>query len=157
MPWLFFYCEIMYLFAIYNLALEDSSVFWIFVVIMLLKIKSLLIARKLYSSCKLTFDPKTINNLLHRMFLWTVYKYDISTRPNILVSVLLNASLKDDDDIQRQVKLLYCAVNKLRGSGVTNRGATNCLPSRLNVKTKCLFSLFLYWYVFFRFLSCFLV
>jgi len=28
-----------------------------------------------------------------------VYKYDIWTKPNIFVSVLLNASLKDDDDI----------------------------------------------------------
>jgi len=27
---------------------------------------------------------------------------------------LTNASLKDDDDIQRQVKSLYCAANKLR-------------------------------------------
>ena len=47
MPWLFFYCEILYLFAISNVALEVSSVFWIFVVIMLQKIKSFLIARKL--------------------------------------------------------------------------------------------------------------
>jgi len=30
--------------------------------------------------------------------------------------VLLNASLKDDDDVQRQVKSLYCAANKLRGT-----------------------------------------
>jgi len=38
------------------------------------------------------------------------------------LDVLVNDSLKDDDDdIQRQVKLLYCAVNKLRGSGVTDR------------------------------------
>ena len=28
----------------------------------------------------------------------------------------INASLKDDDDIQRQVKSLYCAANKLRGT-----------------------------------------
>jgi len=28
----------------------------------------------------------------------------------------MNASLKDDDDIQRQVKSLYCAANKLRGT-----------------------------------------
>jgi len=32
--------------------------------------------------------------------------------------VWINASLKDDDAIQRQVKLLYCAVNKLRGTFV---------------------------------------
>ena len=31
------------------------------------------------------------------------------------VGALLNASLKDYDDIQRQVKSLYCAANKLRG------------------------------------------
>jgi len=30
--------------------------------------------------------------------------------------VWINASLRDDDDIQRQVKSLYCAANKLRGS-----------------------------------------
>jgi len=34
------------------------------------------------------------------------------------LGVLLNASLKDDDDIQRQVKLLYCAANKLRSPAV---------------------------------------
>ena len=28
----------------------------------------------------------------------------------------INASLKDDDDIQRQVKSVYCAANKLRGT-----------------------------------------
>ena len=37
------------------------------------------------------------------------------------LGVLVNASLNDEDDIQRQVKLLHCAVNKLRGSGVTDR------------------------------------
>jgi len=30
--------------------------------------------------------------------------------------VLLNTSLKDDDDIQRLVKSLYCAAKKLRGT-----------------------------------------
>jgi len=32
------------------------------------------------------------------------------------LGVLINASLKDDDDIQRQVKSLYCAANKLKGT-----------------------------------------
>ena len=32
------------------------------------------------------------------------------------LGVRINASLKDDDDIQRQVKSLYCAANKLRGT-----------------------------------------
>jgi len=32
------------------------------------------------------------------------------------LGVLLYASLKDDDDIRRQVKSLYCAANKLRGT-----------------------------------------
>jgi len=32
------------------------------------------------------------------------------------LGVWINASLKDDDDIQRQVKPLYCAANKLRGT-----------------------------------------
>ena len=63
--------------------------------------------------------------------------------------VLVNASLKDDDDIQRQVKLLFCAVNKLRGNGVTHRGVSY-LPGRLNVKSGpylayfcCVFSFFI--------------
>jgi len=30
--------------------------------------------------------------------------------------VWINAALKDDDDIQRQVKSLYCAANKLIGT-----------------------------------------
>ena len=59
------------------------------------------------------------------------------------LSVLLNASLKDDDDIQRQVKSLYCALNKHRGSGVAGSG-TNRLPGRLNVKIKNPLSLFPY-------------
>ena len=32
------------------------------------------------------------------------------------LGVWINASLKDDDDIQRQVKSLYCAANKLRST-----------------------------------------
>ena len=68
-----FCCEILYLFATYSLSLENSSVFCIFVVIMLLKIKSLSIARKLLVYF---FGPKSINNLLHRMFFWMVYMYD---------------------------------------------------------------------------------
>ena len=32
------------------------------------------------------------------------------------LGVWINALLKDDDDIQRQVKSLYCAANKLRGT-----------------------------------------
>ena len=32
------------------------------------------------------------------------------------LGVWINASLKDDDDIQRQVKSLYCSANKLRGT-----------------------------------------
>lgn len=31
-------------------------------------------------------------------------------------SLLLHASLKDDSDIQRQVKSLYCAANKIKGT-----------------------------------------
>jgi len=49
--------------------------------------------------------------------------------------VWMNASLKDDDDIQRQVKSLYCAANKLRGtfdqcsSAVKNTlFRANCMP-----------------------------
>jgi len=32
------------------------------------------------------------------------------------LGVCINTSLKDDDDIQRQVKSLYCAANKLRST-----------------------------------------
>jgi len=32
------------------------------------------------------------------------------------LAVLMHASLKDDDDVQRQGKSLYCATNKLRGT-----------------------------------------
>ena len=32
------------------------------------------------------------------------------------LGVWITASLKDDDDIQRQVKSLYCAANKLTGT-----------------------------------------
>jgi len=32
------------------------------------------------------------------------------------LGVWINSSLKDDDDIQRQVKSLYCAANELRGT-----------------------------------------
>jgi len=32
------------------------------------------------------------------------------------LGVLINASLKDDSDIKRQMKLLYCAANKLRST-----------------------------------------
>jgi len=59
------------------------------------------------------------------------------------LGVLVNDSLKHDDDMQRQVKSLYCAINKFRGSGVTDRGAS-CLLGRLNAKIGPLFSLFLY-------------
>jgi len=61
-----------------------------------------------------------------------VYKYHFLAKPKL--GICLNASLKDDGDIQKQVKSLYCAANKLRGSGgVTDRGA-NRFPGRLNVK-----------------------
>ena len=59
------------------------------------------------------------------------------------LGALVNDSLKHHDDIQRHVKSLYCAINKFRGSGVTDRGAS-CLLGRLNVKIGPLLSLFLY-------------
>jgi len=43
------------------------------------------------------------------------------------LGVLLNASLKDDDDIQRQVKSLYCAENKLRSTFSQCSHAVNAL------------------------------
>jgi len=51
-------------------------------VIMLLKIKSLLIASKLLVCF---FGPKAMNNLVHRMVFGMVYKYDFFIKPNILV------------------------------------------------------------------------
>ena len=42
-----------------------------------------------------------------------VYTCIISDQMKYL-GVRINASLKDDHDLQRQVKLLYCAANKLR-------------------------------------------
>jgi len=73
----------------------------------------MLIARKLLVYF---FDTKTMNNLLHRM-IFGIRFFDQAK----YLGVLVNASLNDEDDIQRQVKLLHCAVNKLRGSGVTDR------------------------------------
>jgi len=112
-------------------------------VIMLLKIKSLWIhqnywstflAPKLWTACSI----KGFWNGVQIRF------FDQAKYP----SALVNASLKDDGDLQRQVKLLYRAVDKLRGSGVTDRGV-NCLPGRPNIKTGPLLSLFLL--RFFRF------
>jgi len=55
------------------------------------------------------------------MFFGMVYKCDVLIKPNILV--LVNALLKDNEHIQRQVqKLLSSAVNKFRDSGVTDKG-----------------------------------
>jgi len=43
------------------------------------------------------------------------------------LGVWLNASLKGDDDIQKQVKSLYCAANKLRGT------IDQCSPAAKNI------------------------
>jgi len=43
------------------------------------------------------------------------------------LGVLLHASLKDDDDIQRQVKSLYCAANKFGGTFVQSSPAVKTL------------------------------
>jgi len=48
------------------------------------------------------------------------------------LGVWMNASLKDDDDIQRQVKSLYCAANKLRGT------FDQCSPAVKNTVISCL-------------------
>ena len=68
-------------------------------------------------SCWCSFLPqKLFKKLLYQIFFWTVYVYNFLTKWNKYLRVLLNASLKNDDDIQRQVKSLYCAANKLRGT-----------------------------------------
>jgi len=75
-----------------------------------------------------------------------VYKCDVLIKPNILV--LVNALLKDNEHIQRQVqKLLSFAVNKFRDSAVTDKGV-NCLHVMLNVKIDPQLSLFLLWFFF---------
>jgi len=83
------------------------------------------------------FLSRSMDNLLHQMFFWIVYVYNYLTKSNILVGVLLNASLKDDDDdddIQRQVKSLHCAGNKLRGIFVQYSPAVkkHCIPCLLH-------------------------
>jgi len=93
--------------------LVDSNVLWIFVVGMLLNTKSPLIATK---QLVFFFVSKSINNFLYQMFFWMVYVYNFwPSKIYTLFGVSSNDSLKDDDVIQRQVKLLYCAANKLRG------------------------------------------
>ena len=64
--------------------LEGYNAFWIFVVtmLMLLNMKSLLIATK---QLVFFFALKSINNLLHQMFFWTVYMYNVLTKWNIFV------------------------------------------------------------------------
>jgi len=89
----------------------DCNVFWTFVVTMLLNTKSRLIVTKqvvLVFAPKNYIQPAPSNVFLNgvRVQLCNQVKY---------VGALLNASLKDYDDIQRQVKSLYCAANKLRG------------------------------------------
>jgi len=49
------------------------------------------------------FVPKSMNNLLHRMFFLYGVRVQFSDQVKYL-GASLNASLKDDDDIQRQVK-----------------------------------------------------
>jgi len=44
-----------------------------------------------------------------------VYVYNFRTKSNIFCG-LLNAQLKDHNEIHRQVKFQYCAANKLIGT-----------------------------------------
>jgi len=53
---------------------------------------------------------------------------------------LLNASLKDDDHIQRQVKLLYCAANKLRGAFTQCSNVLNNTLFRAYYMLMCIFA-----------------
>ena len=102
-PWMIYVCSAP--------LLVDCNAFWIFVVAMLLNTKSCLIVAK---HLVIIFAPKSINNLFHQMFsecctctiLW----------PSEILGTLLKVSLKDDDDIQRQVKSLYCAANMFWGT-----------------------------------------
>ena len=94
------------------------NAFCIFVMTMMLNPKSLSIATK---QSVFFLAQRSISNLLHQMFFQMVYMYNFLTKWN--TCVWINASLKDDDAIQRQVKSLYCAVNKLRGTFV------QCFPA----------------------------
>ena len=49
-------------------------------------------------------------------YTYVVYPCTIFRPSERYLGVLINASLKDDEDIQRQMKSLYCAANKLRGT-----------------------------------------
>ena len=84
--------------------LVGCNVFWVFAMTMLLNMKSLLIATK-----QLVFflAQKSINTCAIKCF----SKWCTCTIfwPS---GVWINASLKDDDDIQRQVKSLHCAANR---------------------------------------------
>jgi len=61
------------------------------------------------------FWPKSTNTLPHQEFFLNGVRVQFFDQVKYL-GVWINASLKDDDDIQWQVKLLYCAANKLRGT-----------------------------------------
>jgi len=92
--------------------LVGGNVFWIFVVIMLLNTKSFLIVTKqmvFFFAQKKYKQPAPSNVFLNgvRVQFLNQVKY---------LGVWINASLKNDDYIQRQVKSLYCAANKLRGT-----------------------------------------
>jgi len=89
--------------------LVDSNVFWIFVVTMLLNTKSpcivtkqlvFFLATELWTTCYMNFF---LNGARAQFFHQIKYR-----------GMLLNASLKHDSDIQRQVKSPYCVANKLR-------------------------------------------
>jgi len=82
---------------------------------MLLNTKSLLIVTK---ELVFFFAQKSITNLPHQMFFLNGVRVQFLDQVKYVCGygVWINASLKDDYDIQRQVKSLYCAANKLRGT-----------------------------------------
>ena len=79
-----------------------------------------LFAPKLGTTCsiKCFSEKKNMYNfcIVYVYYCWTVYNVRVQLFDHVkCLVVLLNASLKDDDDSKRQVKSSYCAANKLQG------------------------------------------
>jgi len=75
---------------------------------------------KLGTTCsiKCFSEKKNMYNfcIVYVYYCWTVYNVRVQLFDHVkCLVVLLNASLKDDDDSKRQVKSSYCAANKLQG------------------------------------------
>jgi len=93
-------------------ALVDFIVFWIFVMMMIAEHE---IAFNCNKTIGVSFCPQRYNQPAPSNIFPNGVNVQFSDQVKYLC-ILLNASLKDDNDIQRQVKSLYCAANKLRST-----------------------------------------